>query len=151
MKKSTDLTFALYGTYKSGWYRFKYFFKDTRILFHRIKFLLKHGFAEPGLWESYTFFIDSWEEILRNYKDNRTGTPLVLEPLPETWNAIIERQNDEAFDKLIDSMLADLATMRLDPLDGADREGALQIRDERDAAKERFFTNFSKIFYDLWD
>lgn len=147
--KTTKLTWGLYKM--RGWCRIKWFFKDTKILISRITFLLKHGYAEPALWESYSFFLDSWEEILKNYRHNRNGTPIVLDPCPQTWNGVIESQNEKAFDDILDSMLADLTTMRLDPLDGNNKEETFKIKEEREAAKNRFFENFSNLFYDLWD
>lgn len=124
--------------------------KDFFIMLKRICFVIKHGYPEPALWESYLFFLDSWEEILGNYRHNRNGTPVVIEDFSK-WNNELEKENVRLYDEILDSMLADLATMRLDPLDGDSREEIAKISEEREAAKNRFFENFSRLFYDLWD
>lgn len=150
MKKSTDLTFALYGTYKSGWYRFKHFFKDTRILFHRIKFLFKHGYNEQVNWETYDYMIQMWEEILTNYRYHRNGTSTII-PLPENTAPIDEwyAENEAAYDEYLDAMLADLRVMAEDPLDA--EWGYAEAEARRQEAANDFFQRMAKIFFTLWD
>lgn len=146
MKKITSLTFGLFETsfrYPFTW--IKSFVKDTKILFKRIKYLLTHGYGEPALWESFAFFIDQWEEILTFYKEKRNGSAVVIdlsEDITDDW----ERKNAAAYDKIINRMLKNLKIMKSGDFFYRDDEANEVIK-----AKNEFFKDFSKYFFDFWD
>lgn len=146
MKKTTSLTFGLFTiSPKHLFYWLRYTFKDIKILFRRIRFLFKHGYNEPALWESFEYFIDQWEEILIYYRDKRNGTPIVInlaDYTGDTW----EEANENAFNEMINRMLTNLHIMKNDNniLGAGDWDKVV-------AAKDEFFTDFSKMFYNFWD
>lgn len=144
MKKITKLSWGLFN------YRKLYpslYFKDIRIFFYRVKFLLTHGYGEPARWESFNYFIDMWEDILTNYRYNRNGTPIML----SNYNPEDDEKNEKLFNDKLDLLLDKLAVMKQDPLDGKTTKESKEIANQRDTAKEEFFKEFSEIFYDLWD
>lgn len=146
MKKTTSLTFGLFETpfcYPLNW--IKSCIKDTKILFKRIKYLLKHGYGEPALWESFVFFIDQWKEILTFYKEKRHGTIVIID-LPGDISDNWEKDNAAAFDEVIDRMLKNLEIMKSEDFFYRDDETNEVIK-----AKNEFFEDFSKYFFDFWD
>lgn len=146
MKKTTSLTFGLFTiSPKHPFCWLKYTSKEIKILFRRIRFLLKHGYNEPALWESFEYFIDQWEEILTSYRYERSGTPVVIniQDYPDgNW----DEENEKAFNEILDRMLVNLKIMRNEDhvLGGGDWDKVL-------VAKDEFFADFSKHFYSFWD
>lgn len=139
-KKITSLTFGLFDarvTYPFHWLRRN--LHDLKIYFKRRKFLLKHGYGEQALWESYAYFLDEWEEILEFYRYHRNGTPVLVNLGEDGW----EKCNDEAYNELLDRMLKNLRIMKAD--DG------IVFSQETIDAKVAFFADFSKYFFHFWD
>lgn len=146
MLKLTDGLYCIRPRYPIYW--IKSIIKDTGILFYRIKFLLKHGYAEPFLWESFDCFIQQWQEILYHYRHSRNGTSIIL-PVPAGTDPNDENflgKNEKAYDAMLDEMLACLEVMRKDTLFLSPEE-----REEQNACRARFFELFSEHFYDFWD
>lgn len=144
MKKITSANFGLFN------YRPRYFWlnlKDIPIYFSRLKHVIRFGYYPQAQWESFEYFIQMWEEILTGYRIRRQGDPVVVKPYENTpeW----EKKNEEAFNKILDTMLADLAIMKTDPM--LDTEHYDEANNRREAAKEEFFKLFSEHFYDWWD
>lgn len=143
MKKINSLTWGLfYKHLPSHWP------KDFAIMLDRIHHAIKHGYYPQATFEFYSYQLSMWKEILTWYRDERNGAPIMIPPdEEENW----EERNSAVFDNKMNEMLADLAIMERDPLDGKDLSASKEISAEREAAKERFFKAFGEMFYDFWD
>lgn len=145
-KKINSLTWGLFNC------RFPYHWgKDFIIMLKRIPFVIKNGYQEQATWETFSYMIEIWEEILLHYKEGRSGTPVLINAptkgaIPdEEW----EKENNKAFNDYIDAMIAELRVMAVDPLD--DPNGISAGNQVRQEATDKFFTIFKDIFYHLWD
>ena len=134
------LSFGLFMFHGKSWWRN---LKDIRILIKRIFFTLKHGYSPVAQFETFEWFIVVMREILVNYRDNRTGTPVII----DSGN---EDENIEAYNKILDNMI--------DLLDKMDESNPIynnmswkDADKKKEDAKNEFFKLFSKYFYTLWD
>lgn len=143
MKNINNLTFGLFEYSKRFWC---YNLKDIPIFIQRIFFTLKHGYSPVAQWETFCWFIAVMREILINYRDNRTGTPVVI-PDYHTDDLISENKNIEIYNNILDEMIE-----LLDKMDECNyltyNNASLEAMN---AAKDKFFELFSKYFYTLWD
>ena len=135
-KLSSDL-FIFHGKY---WWRN---LKDIPIFIERIFFTLKHGYSPVAQWEIYGWFMSVMKELLTNHRNNRYGTPVII----DNGN---EDENIEAYNKILDNMI--------DLLDKMDESNPIydnmNWKEENEAienAKNEFFKLFSEHFYCLWD
>lgn len=143
MKNINNLTFGLFEYSKRFWY---YNLKDIPIFIQRIFFTLKHGYSPVAQWETFCWFIAVMREILINYRDNRTGTPVVI-PDYHTDNLISENKNIEIYNNILNEMIE-----LLDKMDECNYLTYNNVSLEAmSAAKDKFFELFSKYFYTLWD
>lgn len=120
--------------------------KDIPIFIKRIFFTLKHGYSPIARFETFEWFITVMREILINYRDNRTGTPVVI-PDYNTDDLINEDKNIEAYNNILNEMIELLDKMdecNYLAYDNASLEAM-------NTAKDKFFELFSKYFYTLWD
>lgn len=119
--------------------------KNIPIFIKRIFFTLKHGYSPVAQFETFEWFIAVMREILINYRDNRTGTPIVI-PDYDADSLISENKNIEAYNNILNEMIELLDKMN---------EGNLTYDSASlgtmNAAKDKFFELFSKYFYTLWD
>lgn len=142
MKKSNNLTWGLFTC------RFPYHWgKDFTIMLKRLWQVIRKGFYPQAYFETYTYFIDQFKDILTWYKEKRVSTPVIVTPVES--NSKWEKENSKAFEDRLNKMIAELDKMRIDPLDHP--EGYAAGNEERETAKEEFFEMFEEIFYDLWD
>lgn len=123
--------------------------KDIPIFFQRIFFTLKHGYSPVAQWETFEWFIAAMREILINYRNNRTGTPVVI-PDYHTDDLISENKNIEIYNNILNEMIELLDKMDECNLtyNGVSLE---EMHSAMDTAKNKFFELFSKYFYTLWD
>ena len=146
MKNINNLTFGLFNYPKCSWYRN---LKDIPIFIKRIFFTLKHGYSPIAQWETFGWFVAVMREILVNYRDNRTGTPVVI-PDYNIDDLISENKNIEIYNNILDEMIKLLDQM--DENDSAYNDVSLEeMHSAMDSAKNKFFELFSKYFYTLWD
>lgn len=139
-KKSTKLTWGLFTAspkYPLNWLRCTC--KDIIIVFKRVKFLLKHGYNEQATFETYLYFIDMFDEILEFYRNERMGTPFLMDP--EDYD---EKENTEHYNKFLDEMRACLPHMREDAITCEEHE-------KQQEWCNKFFRMFSENFYSFWD
>lgn len=115
--------------------------KDIPIFIKRIFFTLKHGYSPVAQFETFEWFITVMREILINYRDNRTGTPVVI-PDYNADSLISENKNIGAYNNILNEMIE-----LLDKMDEYDNTSL----EAMDSAKNKFFELFSKYFYTLWD
>ena len=140
---TNKLSCGLFMFHGKNWWRN---LKDIPIFIQRIFFTLKHGYSPVAQWETFCWFIAVMREILINYRDNRTGTPVVI-PDYHTDDLISENKNIEAYNNILNEMIE-----LLDKMDECNyltyNNASLEAMN---AAKDKFFELFSKYFYTLWD
>lgn len=143
---TNKLSCGLFMFHGKNWWRN---LKDIPIFFQRIFFTLKHGYSPVAQWETFEWFIAVMREILINYRDNRTGTPVVI-PDYHTDDLISENKNIEAYNNILNEMIELLDKM--DECNSTYNDVSLEeMHSAMDTAKNRFFELFSKYFYTLWD
>ena len=140
------LSWGLFMFHGKDWWRN---LKDIPIFIKRIFFTLKHGYSPVAQFETFEWFIAVMREILINYRDNRTGTPVVI-PDYNIDDLISENKNIEIYNSLLDEMITLLDQM--DENNSAYNDISLEeMHSAMDTAKNKFFELFSKYFYTLWD
>ena len=140
------LSFGLFMFHGKSWWRN---LKNIPIFIKRIFFTLKHGYSPVAQWETFEWFIAVMREILINYRDNRTGTPVVI-PGYHTDDLISENKNIEIYNNILNEMIELLDKM--DECNSTYNSVSLEeMHSAMDSAKNKFFELFSKYFYTLWD
>lgn len=143
---TNKLSCGLFMFHGKNWWRN---LKDIPIFFQRIFFILKHGYSPVAQWETFEWFIAVMREILINYRDNRTGTPVVI-PDYHTDDLISENKNIEIYNNILNEMIELLDKM--DECNSTYNDVSLEeMHSAMDSAKNKFFELFSKYFYTLWD
>ena len=74
------LSFGLFRFHGKNWWRN---LKDISIFINRIFFTLKHGYSPVAKWETFEWFTDVMKEILTNYRNNRCGSPIIVDDYDE--------------------------------------------------------------------
>lgn len=129
-----NLSAGLFG------YRGRYWYKnigDFWILIKRVFFAIKHGYAPQALWETDRWFIGAMREILTNYRNNRIFCGFFDDESDE--------ENKRKTNETLDHMLELLD--RVEPIFVFDDENTKDFK----AAKDEFFSLFSKYFYYFWE
>ena len=140
------LSWGLFMFHGKDWWRN---LKDIPIFIKRIFFTLKHGYSPVAQWETFGWFITVMREILVNYRDNRTGTPVVI-PDYNIDDLISENKNIEIYNNILNEMIELLDKM--DECNSTYNGVSLEeMHSAMDGAKNKFFELFSKYFYTLWD
>ena len=140
------LSWGLFMFHGKDWWRN---LKDIPIFIKRIFFTLKHGYSPVAQWETFGWFITAMREILVNYRDNRTGTPVVI-PDYNIDDLISENKNIEIYNNILNEMIELLDKM--DECNSTYNGVSLEeMHSAMDSAKNKFFELFSKYFYTLWD
>ena len=143
---TNKLSWGLFMFHGKDWWRN---LKDIPIFIKRIFFTLKHGYSPVAQWETFGWFITVMREILVNYRDNRTGTPVVI-PGYHTDDSISENKNIEIYNNILNEMITLLDQM--DECNSTYNGVSLEkMHSAMDTAKNKFFELFSKYFYTLWD
>nr|DAJ34555.1 MAG TPA: hypothetical protein [Caudoviricetes sp.] len=143
---TNKLSCGLFMFHDKNWWRN---LKDIPIFFQRIFFTLKHGYSPVAQWETFEWFIAVMREILINYRDNRTGTPVVI-PDYNIDDLISENKNIEIYNNILNEMIELLDKM--DECNSTYNGVSLEeMHSAMNAAKDKFFELFSKYFYTLWD
>lgn len=143
---TNKLSYGLSMFHGKNWWRN---LKDIPIFFQRIFFTLKHGYSPIAQWETFEWFIAVMREILINYRDNRTGTPVVI-PDYNIDDLISENKNIEIYNNILNEMIELLDKM--DECNSTYNSVSLEeMHSAMNAAKDKFFELFSKYFYTLWD
>ena len=140
------LSWGLFMFHGKDWWRN---LKYIPIFIKRIFFILKHGYSPVAQWETFSWFIAVMREILVNYRDNRTGTPVVI-PDYNIDDLISENKNIEIYNNILNEMIKLLDKM--DECNSTYNGVSLEeMHSAMDSAKNKFFELFSKYFYTLWD
>lgn len=143
---TNKLSWGLFMFHGKDWWRN---LKDIPIFIKRIFFTLKHGYSPVAQWETFEWFIAVMREILINYRNNRTGTPVVI-PDYNIDDLISENKNVNVYNSLLNEMIELLDKM--DECNLTYNDVSLkEMHSAMDSAKNKFFELFSKYFYTLWD
>ena len=143
---TNKLSWGLFMFHGKNWWRN---LKNIPIFIKRIFFILKHGYSPVAQWETFEWFIAVMREILINYRDNRTGTPVVI-PDYNIDDLISENKNIEIYNNILNEMIKLLDKM--DECNSTYNGVSLEeMHSAMDSAKNKFFELFSKYFYTLWD
>lgn len=151
MKKCNSLTWGLFNTNpKYPFYFIKNSIKDFFTMLKRIPYVIRHGYYPQATFETYMYMIDTWRDILTWYKDNRSGTEVIIDLLDgNSINQDWYTENENAYDERLNKMLAELDIMAKDPFDHPDGYKAGDTA--REEAAESFFKTFKDLFFGLWD
>ncbi len=145
---ANKLSWGLFMFHGKYWWRN---LKDIPIFVKRIFFTLKHGYSPVARWETFCWFIAVMREILINYRDNRMGTPVVIDNFfdvkEENSNDVV---NEEAYNAILDRMIVLLDLMNENNQLYNDMDWKEADKKKEDA-KNEFFKLFSEQFYGLWD
>lgn len=105
--------------------------------------LIKYGYDDYAVWDTFSWFIETMHEILIRYKCDHVGYPI----LDLTVNV---EENEKLWEDIIDKMI-----LYLDDMDETNEKynniDRLVVYRQIDTAKDEFFSLFSKYFYNLWD
>lgn len=139
---------------KRYWY--KNIFKIP-MYFRSICCLVKNGYDEYAVWETFGWFIDIMKDILSVYRKRHRSIPIIIDDYPYICVSDEDRakqvQNKMKWNEIIDTMIQLLDEMdenssvyeNISPVD-------YQLQDKQmTEAKDKFFALFSKYFYCLWD
>lgn len=140
-------------------YSGRYWYKNIQnipLYFKLIRHLIKYGYDEYALWETFDWFIHTMMAILNEYRNNHHSVPILTEDYPfdsrDNSDEAKEKRksNDELWDSIIDKMISLLDDMDEDNpkyknLDFCEKDALLE------KAKNEFFKLFSEHFYRLWD
>ena len=112
--------------------------------FGRIHRLIKYGYDDYAVWDTFSWFVETMRDILKRYKQGHCGFKIV------DWTRS-EDENEQLWEDTIDKMLA-----LLDDMDENNEkydciQSQLEIDKQMESAKDEFFKLFSEHFYDLWD
>lgn len=157
MNKDYKSNHIFWGLFRFKWYQRPWQnIKDIPIAIKRIFFTLKHGYAPQVNFDLYQWFIDTISEILYKYRNERWGTPFVLDE--KEWddnNEALWDENKKQYDAILDEMLDFLKIMNEEECLGDDEnKWEIELNEyykNRDKAKDKFFKLFSKYFYTFWD
>lgn len=130
-------------------WRGKYWYKNIKEIpryFKLMHHLIKHGYDEYATWETFGWFIDTMQDVLKVYRKNHNGYPIFDCIMgSKEWDKLVKK-----YDSDIDRMIELLDLMD----EGNEKYTDMHYIEKHDsiiAAKDEFFELFSKYFYNLWD
>ena len=145
MKSTDNILSPAFGLFR---YKGKYFYKnltDMKIYFQRIGFLLKNGYSPVATWETFNWFTNWANEIIKRYMKDRAGTSMIN---PYNKN---ELEDDDEADKIWDKYFSEMQDCLKIMKDYEEVPFSLDSYEEMYKAKDKFFEMFSNVFYSLWD
>lgn len=137
----------------------RYWYKNIKGLPKYIKciwHLIKYGYEEYAIWETYDWFVIIMRSILCDYRVGHRSVPILIENYPfdlsdNSDDAKKKRElNDKLWDSIIDKMISllydmDVNNPKYEEIDYLEQNKLLE------EAKNEFFKLFSEHFYRLWD
>ena len=133
-------------------WRGKYWYKNIKeipLYFRLMHHLIKYGYDEYATWETFDWFIDTMKDILKTYRYNHVGYPVVSYD-----NKDLQKAANRDYDADLDKMISLLEDMDEDnPKYEAEeyQKDYKRLCNETLVAKDEFFKLFAKHFYSLWD
>lgn len=135
-------------SFRSRWHNFITFPKNFCKFIGEICFFLKHGYPYEATYDLYDYFIDHMDSILVDFADGLHGCPAgikqeewekILSVMIEALKGMDEIRYIKEFPIKEDYNIHDLMEYELGKQEYLVKN------------KEKFFSLFSKWFYDLWD
>lgn len=128
-KNPTQLTWGLFEVWRPS-----IIFHDVRIWWHRLKFLLRHGYAEPFRWQYCDCFLTVTKDWAQWMREKRWGDIPFKGIDPDDWTYY----NNLFYDNIIQKV------EEMEKADGC--EG-----NDGQAAAKQLFADFGRYFFHFWD
>lgn len=127
--------------------------KDIPSFLRAVCILFKDGVPPQAYYETYAWFIDVMEMIVKWYRDERAGSPFILEEGAKVGDEEQDKRNEEAYNAVLDEMLLHLEGMKEENYnkEGFDPDKWEKIDRQMYEHKDKFFSLFSEYFFTLWD
>lgn len=127
--------------------------KDIPSFLRAVHTLFKDGVPPQAYYETYAWFIDVMEMIVKRYRDERAGSPFILEEGIKVGDEEQDKRNEEAYNAVLDEMLLHLEGMKEENYnkEGFDPDKWEEIDKQMYEHKDKFFSLFSEYFFTLWD
>ena len=120
-------------------YRPRYWYKNVANIpwyFRAIHYLIKNGYDKSATWDMYMWFIDNARKIMTVYRDNRHGTPIVIEDY-KTNDKESDERNEKKWNEIVDRMIFLLGEMD---------ENTCQKKNPYDDDSHRIYDEFSEKY-----
>ena len=139
-------------------YKGKYWYKNIKYIplyFKQIYQLVKRGYDPGATWGIDYWFIHIMKDILKEYNENRCGTPVIVDnfpyvSVPNDEQREIVNSNEKKWNDIVNHMI-ELLTLMDEENYNYENYGWQQIEEATEKAKVEFFELFSKYFHNLWD
>lgn len=127
--------------------------KDIPLFLRALHTLLKDGIPPQAYYETSAWFIDVMEMVIRWYRNERAGSPFILEEEVKLGDKEQDKRNEEAYNAVLDEMLFHLESMKEENYykEGFDPDKWEEIDKQIYSHKDKFFELFSKYFFTFWD
>ena len=127
--------------------------KDIPSFLRALHTFLKDGVPPQAYYETYAWFTDVMEMIVKWYRDERAGSPFVLEENAKLGDEEQDKRNEEAYNAVLDEMLLHLEGMKEENYckEKFDPDKWEEIDRQMYEHKDKFFELFSKYFFTFWD
>lgn len=91
--------------------------------------------------------------IVKWYRDERSGSPFILEEKEKIGDEEQDRRNEEAYNAVLDEMLVHLEGMKEENYykEEFNPDKWEEINKQMYEHKDKFFSLFSEYFFTLWD
>lgn len=91
--------------------------------------------------------------IVKWYRDERSGSPFILEEKEKIGDEEQDRRNEEAYNAVLDEMLLHLEGMKEENYykEEFNPDKWEEINKQMYEHKDKFFSLFSEYFFTLWD
>ena len=145
MKNTDNILSPAFGLFR---YKGKYFYRnliDMKIYLKRIHFLCKNGYSPVATWETFYWFTNWANEIIKGYIKDRAGTSMT-NPYDNT-----ELEDGNEADKIWDKYFSEMQDCLKIMKEYEEVPFSLDSYEEMYKAKDKFFEMFSNVFYSLWD
>lgn len=142
-----------YPFFRFSGYNFWRNLKDIPSFLRAVHTLFKDGVPPQAYYETYAWFIDVMEMIVKWYRNKRAGTPFVLEEEIKVGDEEQDKRNEEAYNAVLDEMLLHLEGMKEENYNNEEfnPDKWKEIDKQMNEHKDKFFSLFSEYFFTLWD
>ena len=113
--------------------------------FRQMRYLVRHGYDQSAVWDTFDWFIDTMKSILPTFRSEHHGYPVVSFDDRE-----LQEQSEKEYDADIDRMIELLDDMDENNPKYEDMDYESQYN-KMYSSKDEFFKLFAKHFYSLWD
>lgn len=148
-QKELTILSPKWGLFRKG-QGLKNHLKDIKIYFERKKFINEHGYSPVAQWETFSWFTEWAYEILKEYRDHRSGNPTFNPRTKESIEATADVLSP-LWNRYFDEMVFFLDVMKRYDTDEELQSGSKEKAKYYEIITNNFFKMFSNVFYTLWD